>query len=237
LLTTPGPKMIWQFDERGYDVSINFGGDRVASKPPQWEKWAEQRRKDLYNAYAALINLRISNNNLFNSSNFNYNFFDNGGLVRTYQIADNAANGVKLSIVANMDVVAQTRNVGFQATGNWYNYLSNGTGSGFNGTTNSVFNVSSNNQSVTLQPGEFHVYLYHSSNVYVFNGSGNWSDAANWSYGILPPATLPSGSEIIVTPRIGGECLLNVSQTISAGAKITVMDGKKIRIPLNLNIQ
>ena len=54
--------MIWQFGERGYDQSIgrcengsiDLVGCSVSNKPPQWEKIAEQRRKDLYNVYSKL---------------------------------------------------------------------------------------------------------------------------------------------------------------------------------------
>ncbi len=243
-ITTPGPKMIWQFGERGYDQSIDRCGDgtinsdcRVANKPPQWEKFAEQRRKDLYNTFSALINLRLSNAALFNSTSFSYDFFDNGGLFKKYQISDTAANGLKLNIVANLDLTVQTRTIGFQKTGNWYNYLSNGTGSGLNGATNAAFNLAGTNQSITLQPGEFHVYYYHPANVYVFTGSGNWTDAANWSYNTIPPATLPAGSEILVNPKLDGECVLNTNQIIGQGAKITVMAGKHIKIVTNLSIQ
>ncbi|MES2847619.1 MAG: alpha-amylase family glycosyl hydrolase [Bacteroidota bacterium] len=244
-LTTPGPKMIWQFGERGYDQTIglcengtiNENDCRTSNKPPQWNKFSEQRRKDLYEAFSKLINLRVSNPNLFNSTNFSYSFYDNNGLYKKYQIADNAANGLKLAVVSNLDVTAQTRDLTFQNTGNWFNYLSNGTGAGINGPSNASFNVASATQSITLQPGEFHVYLYHPTNVYIFNGNGNWSDASNWTYGIVPPATLPNGSEILVNPKQGGTCTLNVSQTISTGAKITVAAGKNILIPLNLSIQ
>lgn len=237
LIPLPGPKLIWQFGERGYDVSINFNGDRVANKPPKWEQFAEQRRKDLYNIYAKLVNLRVSNPNLFNSNNFNYDFYDGNGLFKKFQITDNASNGIKLNIVANLDVVPQTRNITFQNTGTWYSYVSNDNGTGINGPTDASFNLASTSQSITLDPGEFHVYMYHPSNVYIFNGSGNWSNPANWTYGTVPPAVLPSGAEIFINPRTNGECVLNISQTISQGAKITVMQGKKIQIPLNLTIQ
>ena len=236
-LTTPGPKMIWQFGERGYDISIGFGGSNVSNKPPHWEYMADADRLKLWDVYAKLANLRVSNADLFNSSNFNYDFYDNIGLYKRYQITDNATSGVKLNVVANLDVVAQTRSITFQTTGNWYNYVSNGTGSGINGTTNSTINIASTTQNITLQPGEYHVYYYHPANVYIFNGDGNWSDAANWTYNTLPPSTLPSGSEIFINPKQGGQCLVNINQTISPGAKITVMAGKNIKIPLNLSIQ
>jgi glycosidase len=236
--TTPGPKMLWQFGERGYDISRDFGGSNVANKPPHWEYMQDANRLKLYDVYSKLINLRTSNPNVFNSTNFNYDFYDNVGLFKRNQITDNAANGIKINVVANFDVVAQTRgNVGFQATGDWYNYVSNGTGSGLNGATNSTFNLSANNQSITLQPGEYHVYIYHPANVYIFNGSGYWNDAANWTYNKIPPATLPSGADIFINPKSGGECILDINQIIAPGANITVMAGKKIKIPLNLAVQ
>lgn len=236
-LTTPGPKMIWQFGERGYDKSIESNGGRVANKPPLWEYMNDQRRLRLWRAYARLINLRTSFADLFNSANFSYDFYDNFGLVKRLQINDNTANGIRINVVANLDLTAQTRTLNFSATGQWVNYLSNGTSGGLNGATGITFNVASANQSITLQPGEYHVYLYQPANVYTFIGSGNWTDATNWLYNKVPPAILPAGSEIVVNTLTGGECVLNTSQTISNGAKFTVVGYKKIKIPLNLSIQ
>ena len=174
---------------------------------------------------------------LFNNSSLYYNFNDNNGLVKQLQVTDNNAAGLKINIIANLDVTTQTRSVTFNITGDWYNYLSNGTGAGLNGATNSIFNLSSAAQNITLAPGEYHVYLYLAPTSYVFNGNGNWSDASNWLYSRVPPATLPSGSEILISPKMGGECVVNINQTISTGAKITIAEGKKLRIPLNLTIQ
>ncbi len=155
--TVPGPKLIWQFGERGYDVSINDGG-RTGAKPPHWEYMADPDRLTLYNVYAKLIKLRLSNPSVFNNSTFSYDFNDNGGLVRRFQIADSIAGGINVTVVANMDVTAQTRSVSFQTTGDWYNYVGNGTSSGLNGAKDS-FNISAVTQNITLQPGEYHVYI------------------------------------------------------------------------------
>ena len=70
---------------------------------------------------------------------------------------------------------------------------------------------------------------------YTFTGTGNWNTAGNWSNNTIPPSTLPSGSTIVINPS-SGSCVLNVSQTISAGATFTLMAGKNLVIQGNLNI-
>ncbi len=72
---------------------------------------------------------------------------------------------------------------------------------------------------------------------YTFTGNGNWDVAANWLNNIIPPSALPASSAIIIDNIIGGQCILNVSQTISAGASLTVMTGKNLVVPGILTIQ
>lgn len=73
--------------------------------------------------------------------------------------------------------------------------------------------------------------------VYTFTGTGNWSDAANWSNNTVPPSSLPSGASIVIDHAVGGVCTLNVAQTISAGATLTVMTGKNLVVPGTLTVQ
>ena len=155
--TVPGPKLLWQFGERGYDISINDGG-RTSAKPPHWEYMADVNRLNLYNVFAKLIKLKLANPSVFNNSKFSYDFNDNNGLVKRFQIADSIAGGINVTVIANMDVTAQTRTVNFQTAGGWYNFVANGAGTGLNGTKDS-FNISAATQSITLQPGEYHVYI------------------------------------------------------------------------------
>jgi 1,4-alpha-glucan branching enzyme len=160
--TVPGPKMFWQFGERGYDQSIFFGGSNIANKPPLWEYMNDANRLKLWNAYKQLIKLRLDNPAVFNSTSFSYDFFDGNGLVKRFQIADPSATGKKVTVIANFDVTAQTRSVNFQTTGLWENYLSDGmaTGAtGLNGATGTSFNITTTTQNITLQPGEYHVYI------------------------------------------------------------------------------
>ena len=61
--------------------------------------------------------------------------------------------------------------------------------------------------------------------------------AANWLNNIIPPSALPASSAIIIDNIFGGQCVLNVSQTISAGASLIVMTGKNLVVPGILTIQ
>lgn len=159
LLMVPGPKMIWQFEELGYDKSIfmcengtipaPYGTDncKVNPKPAGWNYFnfsnASARRK-LYNVYAALNRLRTQFPGVFNSRTIasGTNF---GTLFKTIVLD---SSSLKAVVIANFDVVQQTANVTFPSTGTWYSYL-----------TGATLDVSSVTKSITLQPGEYYVYL------------------------------------------------------------------------------
>ncbi|HMK05133.1 MAG TPA: alpha-amylase family glycosyl hydrolase [Ferruginibacter sp.] len=182
--TVPGPKMIWQFEERGYDIPLNFGGSNVANKPPHWEYMQDANRKHLYDTYKSIVQFRLSNPAIFNNTTFNYDF--NSGLVKLFQIADPNSAGLKVTVVANLDVTTQSKSVTFQTAGTWVNYISNGTGSGINGATASNFTLTGATQNISLQPGEYHIYVSVPCIVNTASGlsvSGITSQSAvlNWS--------------------------------------------------------
>lgn len=66
-LMVPGPKMIWQFGEMGYDVSIEENG-RTGRKPLHWEYLDNASRKNLYDTYVQLMALRNAHPELFDST-------------------------------------------------------------------------------------------------------------------------------------------------------------------------
>ena len=76
-MTVPGPKMIWQFGELGYDYSIDYNG-RVGNKPILWNYFEEQDRKDLYDTYAKLIQLKL-NYEIFETSDFTLDVANTNG--------------------------------------------------------------------------------------------------------------------------------------------------------------
>ncbi|MDV7401547.1 hypothetical protein RZS08_59565, partial [Arthrospira platensis SPKY1] len=43
----PGPKMLWQFGELGYDFPIDFNG-RTGNKPVRWDYYRDPERLKLY---------------------------------------------------------------------------------------------------------------------------------------------------------------------------------------------
>src|SRR3569833_1091938 len=57
MFASPGPKMVWQFGERGYDINNDDAspGGRLGDKPPHWEYMADANRHHLYATYAKLI--------------------------------------------------------------------------------------------------------------------------------------------------------------------------------------
>ena len=69
---------------------------------------------------------------------------------------------------------------------------------------------------------------------YTFTGNGNWSNAANWTNSLIPPANLPAGSKIIINPIAGGQCILNSVQTILPNAFFTVSAGAHFVVTGNL---
>ncbi len=76
-----------------------------------------------------------------------------------------------------------------------------------------------------------------SSNIssnYTFTGNGDWDKVSNWAFYTIPPKILPTGYAIMIDPVSGGQCNLNVTQTINQGASISVQNGKVLMIPGSL---
>ncbi|MDG1111557.1 MAG: alpha-amylase family glycosyl hydrolase [Polaribacter sp.] len=145
-MTVPGPKMIWQFGELGYDYSIDYNG-RVGNKPILWNYFEEQDRKDLYDTFAKLIKLKL-NYEIFETSDFTLDVANINGLKRIHLTDASASEIQAVLILGNFGVTTQNIIPNFQESGNWYNVLAD----------NEVLNVTNVAQEITLQAGEFKVY-------------------------------------------------------------------------------
>ncbi|MCL6296388.1 alpha-amylase family glycosyl hydrolase [Jejuia spongiicola] len=147
----PGPKMLWQFGELGYDKSINCDGDitngscRLDRKPVAWTLGYESDsdRMDLYNVTAKMMQLKKQFPSTFNTNNFNLSV---GGLGKRINLYDNVGT-LDVVIVANFDVTTQSVNPNFPATGTWYDTFSN-----------TSINVTNPTAALSLQPGEYRLY-------------------------------------------------------------------------------
>ena len=144
--TVPGPKMIWQFGELGYDYDINFDG-RTGSKPIKWEYFLDQNRKDVYNTWNKLIQLKLKYD-IFETSNFTVDASNTNGLKKIQLTSTSSADIQYINIIGNFGVTTQNINPVFQTTGTWYDLLKN----------NTSITVSNANSLISLAPGEFKVY-------------------------------------------------------------------------------
>lgn len=138
LFGMPGPKMIWQFGELGYDVSVDFNG-RTGDKPIKWEYFSDPSRKALYDAYTKFIRLK-KNNSIFNSTNFTYNL---AGGIKYIKLTEGSNTVV---VVGNFDVVNQSANIDFGAAGTWLDAVG------------SNVSLASGTYTANLAPGEYHIF-------------------------------------------------------------------------------
>lgn len=146
-ITVPGPKMIWQFGELGYDYSINTCEDgsisencRLSPKPVRWDYYNNVNRKHLYNVYSALIDLK-KNEIAFSSTDFTLTV---NSAMKSIHINHDDMN---VTIIGNFDVNEGNITPSFQETGIWYDYFS-----GDSIVVNSV------TEPIGLQAGEYHIY-------------------------------------------------------------------------------
>ncbi|MFB0945491.1 MAG: T9SS type A sorting domain-containing protein [Spirosomataceae bacterium] len=141
----PGPKMMWQFQELGYDKSIDFNG-RVGNKPLVWGEgslklYESVERQKLYKTHAKIINLVRDNSETFSSDNVTTNL---NGAVKTIK-----ADGAEFDavIIGNFGLEKGSGNLNFTHTGTWYDLFS----------TDSI-TVTNLQQNFSLAPGGFRFF-------------------------------------------------------------------------------
>lgn len=157
--TLPGPKMLWQFGELGYDYSINYCPDgsisegcRVSPKPVVWEYREETERERLYHHVSDLLRLRRA-----------YDVFTDGSATMSsgnsllqqillknepYTATPVNAGEMNVVIAANFDLAEQDMAVAFPHTGTWYDYYRGG----------ATLDVAAATRIVRLTAGDFKLY-------------------------------------------------------------------------------
>jgi 1,4-alpha-glucan branching enzyme len=139
LITTPGPKMIWQFGELGYDKSIDYGC-RICNKPILWNYFNNSNRRQLYDLYKATTALK-SGYETFKTGTFQYSL---SGVVKRLSFQHATMDAV---VLANFAVVNTNTIVSFSQMGTWYEYY-----------TGDSIVVTQTSNSMLLKPAEYRVY-------------------------------------------------------------------------------
>lgn len=152
-LSIPGPKMIWQWQELGYDHSINEcengsvdnnGGCRTNPKPAFWDKneptSENASRLDLKKVFAKMLEFR-NNDATYSTTNYITDLTD---AVKSVVLN---GNGKQIISVANFDIVSRQMNVPVNNNGYYYSHFSR----------DSIL-VNNGYISKALLPGEFHLY-------------------------------------------------------------------------------
>ena len=137
MMSVPGPKMIWQFGELGYDYELN--NDRLAPKPVRWDYYDDVNRRKLYDAFSKINKLKATKD-LFSTTNYNIEL---SGKVKSIQLFTTGADAL---VVANFDVVPQAVNIELSRNTEWKDEFSDKT---FNG---NVLNE-------TIEAGGYRLYI------------------------------------------------------------------------------
>jgi hypothetical protein len=138
-LSVPGPKMIWQFGELGYDVSIDSLG-RTSPKPLRWHYYKDTNRYRLFLIYKIMNHLRKTQS-VFNTPDYSYSLSS-----MQKRLTLNSTE-MKVNILGNFDVTSGSIIPAFPQAGKWYEYFKDDS-----------INVSDVNEPIDLQPGEYRLY-------------------------------------------------------------------------------
>ncbi|MEZ4908603.1 MAG: T9SS type A sorting domain-containing protein [Saprospiraceae bacterium] len=144
----PGPKMMWQFCETGYEYSLYTCSNgttvdddcKLEPKPIRWDYLEDEYRKSIYNTYSSLTYLK-KEFDVFNSADFTYSL--------NYYVKSLHLNNADMNatILGNFNVVSNSVTTGFQHTGMWYEFF-----------TGDSINVTDTNMVITFDPGEYRLY-------------------------------------------------------------------------------
>ena len=162
-LLVPGPKMIWQFGELGWEKSIfscnngsvNTPSDGIAgdckldTKPqPQWtSNWlGDSNRNKIYTDWSKMITMKTTEPVFLGTASIS----NTSTLLPNIKIANNALASTQLKdvlVLANFNVTTQNVPTGFPYPGTWYNLMDN-----------TSFVVSDVNATMSIPAGEFRIY-------------------------------------------------------------------------------
>ncbi len=150
-ITVPGPKMIWQFGELGYDISIDTNG-RTGEKPLHWEYKSITDRALLFQVFSKLIYLK-KKYPVFSTTDFTQSLT---GEIKWIKLN---LNGEHVLIAGNFGLATSNTILEFQKTGTWYDYFGK-----------KSINVAAISQSILLEPGAYKIYSTQNFGEPLFTG-------------------------------------------------------------------
>ena len=154
-LAIPGPKMIWQFGELGYDFSINrcengtISNDcRTSPKPVAFTLGYDTNanRKAIYDTWAKILQIKLGSQ-VFSSKTYSV---ESGNLLPKIYIWDDTLPSTTLKnvvILANFTLDSQNVVPYFPYTGTWYNLMDN-----------STMSVTNTAAPITIEAGGFRIF-------------------------------------------------------------------------------
>lgn len=240
-LAAPGPKMIWQFGELGYDFSINRCTDgtintncRLSNKPIRWDYLQVTQRKRLYDVFTSLNKLRFHPwyKDVFIGNNINLTRSMGSGF--KWLTIRSATDSSCLVVVGNFDVTSQSTNVTFPVAGTWYDYLNGGT-----------ITSTGSPQNITLQPGEYHVYLNRNLVNAVVTAVGTVTAGNGLSANVYPnPLSVSSVVDITVPEtglvqaeivnQLGQKVVTVLSERLAKGKHTVLLNNKINNLPAGI---
>lgn len=156
LLAIPGPKLIWQFGELGYDYSINTCSDgsvnnncRTDPKPIKWDYYTQPTRVALRDVYSSMLKLRANPyySELFATGLPEYDF---SAATKWFKLTSDSS---KLLVVGNFGLSGDNVTISFPSAGTWYDLISG-----------ELLSATGSAQTITLTAGAYKVYLNRNLN-------------------------------------------------------------------------
>lgn len=217
--TLPGPKMIWQFGELGYDYSINYcpdgsiaDGCRLANKPIEWEYADHPQRQGLYAHTADLLRLRRTYE-VFTTGTTT--FQGNSSLLKQVSLANPAAtttpessNEMNVHMVANFNVSEVAAELNFPHAGTWYDYYAGGAEIELGAAASLTLN---------LKPGSYKLYTDYQIESPIISGFGKIEQAGGES----PFMLFPNPTNDFLYLKTTGKAVLKLKVRSLQGAAFT----------------
>jgi 1,4-alpha-glucan branching enzyme len=195
--TIPGPKMIWQFGELGYDYSINYpsgtSSSRLSPKPVRWDYLNDWRRNYTKNIFSTLINLKKTQP-VFSTSDYS---LDLAGPVKRIRLRHETMDAV---VLGNFDVVSQDVIPSFNRTGKWYEYF-----------TGDSLDVADTIAPLSFLPGDYRIYTTTKLEKPYFTGIGDNPSGEAKDEGHVIVFPNPSEGSFIFRVNLGQPAMTSIT--------------------------